>query len=635
MAIYHLSTKPISRSSGRSATASIAYRAGVQIDDKRQGKTFDYTKRSGVLHKELLTPNDINISRSDLWNMAELTDTRSNSRTAREFVVNIPHELMTDPKDPNNRGITAIRELAHDLKNQYGVAVDFAIHSPDKQGDNRNYHAHIMVTTRQLTTDKDGNAKLGEKSQLEMSNTQLKAIGKATAKDELKIIREKWATIANNQLEQAGIVERIDHRSHKDRGLDTLPTIKMGWEATELERQGIRTEKGDINREIRATNQRIAELNCEIVFEKGILENYSTLKNLDNASNEQVKNNLTQKDLNEIEHYKGISEVRIARISEKADKEPLTQDDIKTYEQWKMINNSIVELEQTGVLAEKKKTTQEKNQKQSELTAASEPKPQPKTQTPLETHSKRLETQEKQVARVVPPQAEKSLQSENKPHIEPKKINIAENQELLKKYAEKVQTTAKVILDSQLKALRAKAKPILEKYNTLKDNKPLLFGKDKWERDTSNALKQYNAIKTIHDSMKDKGVTDDHYKQAREHIAKHEPSYHAQVQQAIKELESHKKQEQDKYAREHGADKLATNGEYYSGKILKVTEKGAYQQTNKGIVLHPTYANDKTLKLDKSYDLDYRETSKTGQVLRSETYEVRLPSKSQDKNIQR
>lgn len=273
--------------------------------------------------------------------------------------------------------------------------------------------------------------------------------------------------------------------------------------------------------------------------------------------------------------------------------------------------------------------------KQSELTAVSKPKPQPKTQTPLETHSKHLEAQEKQVARVVPPQAEKSLQSENKPHIEPKKINIAENQELLKKYAEKVQTTAKVILDSQLKALRAKAKPILEKYNTLKDNKPLLFGKDKWERDTSNALKQYNAIKTIHDSMKDKGVTDDHYKQAREHIAKHEPSYHAQVQQAIKELESHKKQEQGKYAREHGADKLATNGEYYSGKIIKVTEKGAYQQTNKGIVLHPTYANDKTLKLDKSYDLDYRETSKTGQVLRSETYEVRLPSKSQDKNIQR
>ena len=622
MAIYHLSTKPISRSSGRSATASIAYRAGVQIDDQRQGKTFDYTKRSGVLHTELLTPNDINISRSDLWNMAELTETRSNSRTAREFVVNIPYELMTDPKDPNNRGITAIRELAHDLKNQYGVAVDFAIHSPDKQGDNRNYHAHIMVTTRQLTTDKDGNAKLGDKSQLEMSNTQLKAIGKATAKDELKIIREKWATIANNQLEQAGIAERIDHRSHKDRGLDTLPTIKMGWKATELERQGIRTEKGDINREIRATNERIAELKCEIVFEKGILENYSTLKSLDNASNEQVKNNLTKKDLSEIERYKGVSEVRIARISEKADKEPLTQDDIKTYEQWKTVNNSIIELEQAGVLAEKKKPTQEKNQKQSELTAVSEPKPQLKTQTPIETHSKRLEQQENNSARVVPPQGEKPLQSENKPPSEPKKIDIAEKQHIIKKYAEKVQTTAKAILDNQLRVLREKGKPILEKYNKLKDNKPL-FGKDKWEKETSDTLKQYNNIKNTHDSMKEKGVTDDHYKQAREHIAKHEPSYHAQVQQAIKDLEKHHQEQQNQKAREHGADIYAQKGKTYKGEIVRADDKGILQQTKDGIVYHPAM---KGIEQGKSYTL----TNKGDHYQTQQNYEIKAPTKNQD-----
>ena len=175
--------------------------------------------------------------------------------------------------------------------------------------------------------------------------------------------------------------------------------------------------------------------------------------------------------------------------------------------------------------------------KQSELTAVSELPPQQKTQIQLETHRKRLEQQENKQAREVPPQAEKSLQSENKPPSESKKINLAEKQQLIKEYAEKVQTTAKAILDSQLKALREKAKPILEKYNTLKDSKPLMFGKDKWEKDTSDTLKQYNAMKTTHDSMKEKGVTDDHYKQARGHIAKYEPSYHAQVQQAIKELE--------------------------------------------------------------------------------------------------
>ena len=225
-------------------------------------------------------------------------------------------------------------------------------------------------------------------------------------------------------------------------------------------------------------------------------------------------------------------------------------------------NNSIVELEQTGVLAKKKKPTQEKNQRKSELTAVSEPKPQPKTQTPLENHRNRLEPQENEQARVIPPQHEKTPQSENKPPSEPKKINLAKKQQLIIEYAQKVQNTAKQILDNQLKALREKGKPILEKYNKLKDNKPL-FGKGKWEKDTSDTLKQYNNIKNTHDSMKEKGVTDDHYKQAREHIAKHEPSYYAQVQQAIKDLENYHQEQQNQKAREHGADIYAHKGDHY------------------------------------------------------------------------
>jgi hypothetical protein len=251
LAIYHCSTKPISRSSGRSATASIAYRAGVAIEDQRQGKTFDYSKRYGVLHAELLTPNNINISRSELWNLAETTETRKNSRTAREFVVNIPHELMTNSHDA---GIALVREFSQHLKNDYGVAVDFAIHAPDQQGDNRNYHAHILLTTRKLERLESGRIALTGKSDLEQSNTQLKAQGKRSNQDELKHIRERWATITNHHLEQSGINTRIDHRSHKDRGLEELPTVKMGWQATELERKGIQTDVGDQNRLIKQYN---------------------------------------------------------------------------------------------------------------------------------------------------------------------------------------------------------------------------------------------------------------------------------------------------------------------------------------------------------------------------------------------
>lgn len=254
MAIYHLSTKPISRSSGRTATASIAYRAGIAIQDERTGKSHDYTKRSGVVATQLHTPNNLKIERNELWNLAEKTETRKNSRTAREIVVNLPHELS----EPSRERL--VNDFAKDLADKYGVAVDVAIHTPDKEGDNRNHHAHLMLTTRKLERLESGRIALTSKSQLEMSNTQLKERGLRSAKEELKAIREQWANIANERLEEAGIDARIDHRSHKDRGLAQLPTVKVGWEATALERNGIRTAKGEQNRAIKAYNATLDQI---------------------------------------------------------------------------------------------------------------------------------------------------------------------------------------------------------------------------------------------------------------------------------------------------------------------------------------------------------------------------------------
>ena len=254
MAIYHLSTKPISRSSGRTATASIAYRAGIAIKDERTGKVHAYTKRSGVLGKQLFTPNGLKVSRSELWNMAEKTETRKNSRTAREIVINIPHELSNKQKGH------VVMDLAKHLVDKYGVAVDACVHAPDTQGDNRNYHAHLLLTTRKLERLESGHIALTDKSQLELSNTQLKDLGLPRAQDELKGLRQEWATIANRALEKAGIEERIDHRSHADRGLDLLPTQKLGWEASALERKGIKTATGDYNRMVKEFNSTINQV---------------------------------------------------------------------------------------------------------------------------------------------------------------------------------------------------------------------------------------------------------------------------------------------------------------------------------------------------------------------------------------
>ena len=346
MAIYHLSTKPISRSSGRSAVASIAYRAGIAITDERLGKTYDYTKRHGVLWTGLATPNDVKIDRNELWNLAEKSENRSNSRTAREIVINIPHELM---QSDQGTGSMLAHEFASQLSKKYQVAVDVAVHAPDKQGDNRNFHAHLLLTTRKLEQDRHGNIKLTDKSQLEMSNTQLKKAGLLSNQDELKEIRKAWADLTNEYLAEHGIDERIDHRSHKDRGLDTLPTVKMGWQATELERKGIRTDVGNKNRDIKAYNANLMQqkiLASEIVIQR-------TLKNASKTPIEPHKD-ISARVTSPTPIKSHQSEIRPPSVDDKSDisqhpkNSPRNEQDWRSqYEAWKAQKNIPVSEQTT------------------------------------------------------------------------------------------------------------------------------------------------------------------------------------------------------------------------------------------------------------------------------------------------
>ncbi|WP_312620136.1 MobQ family relaxase, partial [Agrobacterium pusense] len=213
MAIYHLSTKPVSRSSGRSAVASAAYRCAVLLTNHRDGLVHDFTRKEGVEHKEIVLPEGLSadwaLDRSALWNAAEFAEKRKDARVAREFEIALPHELS-----PEGR-LKAARAFAQDLANRYGAAVDFAIHSPSEHGDIRNYHAHVLMTTRQV-----GRTGLGEKTYLEHKNARLLAHGMATTDMQLRDIRQAWEGIANRQLQREGLDVRIDHRSHMERGLE-------------------------------------------------------------------------------------------------------------------------------------------------------------------------------------------------------------------------------------------------------------------------------------------------------------------------------------------------------------------------------------------------------------------------------
>jgi hypothetical protein len=236
VAIFHLSVKTVSRSAGRSSTAAAAYRAGVEITDERTGEIHDYRRKAGVESAELFLPSgapEWATDRAKLWNAAEQSETRKNSTVAREFEVALPAELSADQR----------RELAQDftkaLVKKYGFAADCAIHLPGKNGDSQNHHAHILCTTRKLTAE-GFTAKTRELDD------------RATGAVEVVECRELFATMTNAALERAGHAVRVDHRSLEAQGIDRDAGIHLGPTATAIERRGEVSEKTQHHQERQA-----------------------------------------------------------------------------------------------------------------------------------------------------------------------------------------------------------------------------------------------------------------------------------------------------------------------------------------------------------------------------------------------
>jgi Ti-type conjugative transfer relaxase TraA len=254
LAIYHLSMKPIARSSGRSAVASAAYRAGECLTNERDGLTHDFTRRNGVEHAEIVIPQGVEADwakdRSSLWNAAELAENRKDARVAREFEIALPHELNSEQR------LEATRTFAHGLADRYGAAVDFAIHAPHGETDVRNFHAHVMITVRSIGADG-----LGDKTLIERENKWLSSRELPTSQMQLREIRQSWEQIANTQLARAGFDERIDHRSHQERGLEIEPTEHMGVHATQMQRRGMEVSRARLDAEA-------AKRNAELIREK-------------------------------------------------------------------------------------------------------------------------------------------------------------------------------------------------------------------------------------------------------------------------------------------------------------------------------------------------------------------------------
>ena len=279
MAIFHLNESNISRSDGRSVVACAAYRACEKLLDHTFGKTQDYTRKKGLEYKSIYAPEHTNeklLDRQTLWNEVEKKEfnadgsMKANARLAKEYTCALPHELTHQER------IKIVDDFCRDFVKKHNVIVDACIHAPHDhydETDNKNYHVHIMFTTRLVN----------EKGELGKKQRTFNDDGPKILKDS----RATFAHVVNTALENAGLEERIDHRSYKDQGLDFLePTAHEGHEVTALRRQGIDTEISLKNDAIKAKNleaareyqQVIKGLNQEIIVPKKLEDQIAALE---------------------------------------------------------------------------------------------------------------------------------------------------------------------------------------------------------------------------------------------------------------------------------------------------------------------------------------------------------------------
>ena len=318
MAIYHFSVKAISRADGRSVVACAAYRSGEKLDCEYYGKEQDYTKKMGVEVSQIYAPENTKsalLDRNQLWNAVEKVERKKNALLAREFEIAFPSELNAQQRKK------MLDELCQNLVKKHGVIVDAAIHAPHKDGgsDERNYHAHIMFTTRAIDPQ-TGN----------FSTKKYRDFSRDSGTKTVKHWRESFADLTNDHLEKAGFAVRVDHRSYEDQKNGLEATKHEGYEVTQLRRMGVETEISVSNDLIKQNNfertqdpQLLKGLEQEIFASEKIV---SALKNERDELNVKInKNNLVEAQ----ERVQNFREIHIA-FHESINKDAPTADQLKT-----------------------------------------------------------------------------------------------------------------------------------------------------------------------------------------------------------------------------------------------------------------------------------------------------------------
>ena len=297
MAIYHLSIKIISRGKNKSAVAASAYRSGEKIKNEYDGIVHDFTRKGGIAHTEILLPQNAPQEFSDrgtLWNSVEKIEKSKNSQLAREIEIALPQELDREKQ------IELVREYVKENFVKVGMCADIALHDKNEG----NPHCHILLTMRPLNKDKTWGAKSkkeyildekGEKVKLKNGNYKTRKINTTDWNEQGKAEqwRKAWADITNKYLEENSIQEKVDHRSYQRQGIEQIPTIHLGVSVSQMEKKGIATDRGNINREIKHQNVILREISRRI---KALLNWIRGIGKEEKAETENIKSTLPPKE---------------------------------------------------------------------------------------------------------------------------------------------------------------------------------------------------------------------------------------------------------------------------------------------------------------------------------------------------
>ena len=356
IAIYHCSIKIISRGKGKSAVAAAAYRSGEKLTNDYDGTTHDFTRKGGVVHTEILLPDNAPreyADRSTLWNAVEDVEKSKNAQLSREIEIALPNELL------EAECIALAKEFAQRTFVDKGMCADVCIHNPSRE--HKNIHAHIMLTMRPFNEDGTWGDKQRKEYLFDENGNKIYDKRKRTYKcrtvqtidwnrrEKAEEWREAWSEFLNNALEQRNISEKVDYRSFERQGKIEKPTVHMGVAATQMERKGIRTVKGDTNREIKSINakisallKRIDMLDGELAKMKEIPKEDSLIEMLmrfhDNGIKFSEVRGVSISNLKKISKFKDLSHLiafvqghKIETLSELAEKNSETKAELKNH----------------------------------------------------------------------------------------------------------------------------------------------------------------------------------------------------------------------------------------------------------------------------------------------------------------